>query len=137
MKGQQDGLNRLTVEEFLENVANPIKRDPRAAKLARRRLQRDLEIRLHEELLETMSPHEAKVLAARKAKETMSTLAALHNPDLIAGGKDVITDFGDRQVNSTIGPQWKSKVDSLKRAAENAQSFGRKPIFLNVKLHKC
>ncbi|MND51496.1 hypothetical protein D3C76_474580 [compost metagenome] len=137
LKGQQDGLNRLTVEEFLENVANPIKRDPRAAKLARRRLQRDLEIRLHEELLETMSPHEAKVLAARKAKETMSTLAALHNPDLIAGGKDVITDFGDRQVNSTIGPQWKSKVDSLKRAAENAQSFGRKPIFLNVKLHKC
>ena len=27
LKGQQDGLNRLTVEEFLENVANPVKRD--------------------------------------------------------------------------------------------------------------
>ncbi|MGB5958532.1 DUF6861 domain-containing protein, partial [Pseudomonas sp.] len=137
LKGQQDGLNRLTVEEFLENAANPIKRDPRAAKLARRRLQRDLEIRLHEELLETMSPHEAKVLAVRKAKETMSTLAALHNPDLIAGGKDVISDFGDRQVNSTIGPQWKSKVESLKRAVESAPKSDGKPTLLNVKLHKC
>lgn len=137
LKGQQDGLNRLTVEEFLENVANPIKRNPAQAKLARKRFFRDLELRIREELLETMSSREAKTIAAKRAKETMSTLAALHNPDLIAGGNDVISDFGDRQVNSSIGPQWKSKVENLKSAVEHAPKSGEKPTYLNVKLHKC
>lgn len=137
LKGQQDGLNRLTVEEFLANVANPVKRNPAQAKQARKRLLRDLELRNREELLEIMSPREAKIIAAQRAKETMSTLAALHNPDLIAGGKDVISDFGDKQVNSTIGPQWRSKVEKLKRAVENAPKTVGKPTFLNVKLHKC
>ncbi|GEM_PF-3260414 len=40
---------------------------------------------------------------------------ALHNADLIAGGKNAIADFGDHKVNSTDGPQWKSKVQNLKK----------------------
>ncbi|WDY56099.1 DUF6861 domain-containing protein [Pseudomonas sp. PSKL.D1] len=137
LKGQQEGLNRLTVEEFLENVANPIKRDPQEAKRARKQLQHDLVNRAYEELLETMTPSKARLIAEARARQTMSTLAALHNPDLFAGGKDVIADFGDRRVNASIGPQWRSKIESLKRAAERAPKSNGVPTLMNVKLHKC
>ncbi|KAF4557211.1 DUF6861 domain-containing protein, partial [Pseudomonas sp. CES] len=137
LKGQQDGLNRLTVEEFLENIANPAKRDPRIAKIARKELYDKLQERIQRDLMKTMSAIEARKLSVKQAKETMSSLAALHNPDLIAGGRDTISDFGDRQVNSSIGPQWKSRVDGLKAAAEKASRSGVGSGLLNVKLHKC
>jgi len=84
-----------------------------------------------------MSPEGAKKLSIEQAKETMASLAALHNPDLIAGGRDTISDFGDRQVNSTIGPQWKGKIQELKSAAQRASTSGGTSAFLNVRLHKC
>ncbi len=137
LKGQQDGLNRLTVEEFLENVANPVKRDPAVARAARRDLQDRLEKRINKELLAEMSPAEATRLSTIKAKETMATLAALHNPDLSAGGRDMISDFGDRQVNSSIGAQWRNRLASIKEAAEKSPKFGTHLTYMNVRLHKC
>ncbi|EMR44966.1 DUF6861 domain-containing protein [Pseudomonas putida] len=137
LKGQQDGLNRLTVEEFLENVANPVKRDPAVARAARRDLQDRLEKRINKELLAEMSPAEATRLSTIKAKETMATLAALHNPDLSAGGRDMISDFGDRQVNSSIGAQWRNRLASIKEAAEKSPKFGTHSTYMNVRLHKC
>ncbi|MGF6394800.1 hypothetical protein QFZ86_003734 [Pseudomonas plecoglossicida] len=130
-------MNRLTVEEFLENVANPVKRDPKLAKMARRDLYIKLRNRIQEDLSKTRGPVEARKLAEMQAKETMSTLAALHNPDLSAGGRDAISDFGDRQVNSSIGPQWKSRISGLRRAAEEMAGAGGGSGNLNVKLHKC
>ena len=137
LKGQQDGLNRLTVKEFLENVANPVKRAPNVARKARRELEKDLTERLQEELSDLMSPAEARKEAIKQAKETMATLAALHNPDLSAGGKDAISDFGDRQVNSTIGPQWKSKIEGMKNAATQIPIADTHKVLMNVKLKKC
>ena len=137
LKGQQDGLNRLTVEEFLENVVNPKERDPKIARNARRKLYDDLRKRAYSELSRDMNPVEAKKLSAKQARETMSSLAALHNPDLIAGGRDVISDFGDRQVNSTIGPQWKSRLGELMQSVEKQSKEGNVSGFLNVRLHKC
>ncbi|NWC83556.1 hypothetical protein HX798_25180 [Pseudomonas putida] len=137
LKGQQDGLNRLTVEEFLENIANPAKRDPNIARKARKKLYDDLRKRAYRDLAEQMSPIEAKKLSTKQAKETMSSLAALHNPDLIAGGKDLISDFGDRQVNSSIGPQWKSKIGVLVQSVKQQSKAGGASSFLNIKLHKC
>ena len=137
LKGQQEGLNRLTVEEFLENVANPVKRNPILARKARKQMQDKLEQRILDDLPDEMSLFEAQRMAARLAKETMATLAALHNPDLTAGGKDAIDDFGDRQVNSTIGPQWKSKIKSMQTAAEQTLKSGSGASLMNIKLHKC
>lgn len=137
LKGQQDGLNRLTVEEFLANVANPVKRNPIVARKARKQMQDKLEQRILDDLLDKMSPLEAQKAAARLAKETMATLAALHNPDLTAGGKDAIADFGDKHVNSTIGPQWKNKIKGMQQAAEKALKSGGNASFMNIKLHKC
>ena len=36
LKGQEYGLNRLTVDEYLENIANPVKRSQKAARQARK-----------------------------------------------------------------------------------------------------
>ena len=137
LKGQQDGLNRLTVEEFLENVANPAKRDPNIARKARKKLYDDLRKRAYQDLAKHMDPIEARKLSTQQAKETMSSLAALHNPDLIAGGKDVIADFGDKQVNSSIGPQWKNRVEKLVQSVEQQSKRGGASSLLNIKLHKC
>lgn len=84
-----------------------------------------------------MGPGDAKMAAVREAKKIMSTLAGLHNPDLIAGGKDIIGSFGDRQVNSSIGPQWRNKIQALKKAAEQVATSKRQSILINVYLHIC
>jgi hypothetical protein len=137
LKGQEDGLNRLTVDEYLENIANPVKRDKAAARKARDILKRKLQTRFQREFSKEMDPYDAETAAIDKARKTMSTLAGLHNPDLTAGGKDIIADFGDRQVNSSIGPQWRSRIESLKSAAENVPDSMRESTFINVNLHKC
>ncbi|WP_268796360.1 DUF6861 domain-containing protein [Pseudomonas huanghezhanensis] len=137
LKGQEDGLNRLTVDEYLENIANPIKRSQTAARQARIDLRDTLQERLQKEYLKTMSAKTARAESVKKATETMSNLAGLHNPDLSAGGKDIIGDFGDRQVNSSIGPQWRPKIANLKKAAERVPATLRGDTYLNVKLHKC
>ncbi|MFJ4430185.1 DUF6861 domain-containing protein [Pseudomonas sp. NPDC089395] len=135
--GQEKGMNRLTVDEFLKNIADPVLRNPANAKQARRDQEDAFINRFLEELLEDYDFIEAEDIAIKKAKSEMSTIAALHNPDLVAGGKDAITDFGDRQVNSTIGPQWKSKIHNLAIAAESVPESMRSTTFMNVKLHKC
>jgi hypothetical protein len=137
LQGQEDGLNRLTVDEYLENIANPVKRSPKAARQARKDLQDTLQARFQEDFSQSMDELDAEVAAIKKAKETMSNLAGLHNPDLRAGGKDIIADFGDRQVNSSIGPQWRPKIANLKAAAESVPRSMRESTFINVKLHKC
>jgi hypothetical protein len=50
----------------------------------------------------TISPTKARALATKRVQETLSPLAALDKPDLSAGGRDIMTDFGDRQVDSSI-----------------------------------
>ncbi|RMU73432.1 hypothetical protein ALP24_01284 [Pseudomonas syringae pv. aptata] len=137
LKGQEDGLNRLTVEEYLKNIASPVKRGATAAKNARKDLKATLQERFQRQFQKEMSPLDAEEAAMKEAEITMSSLAGLHNPDLAAGGKDIIADFGDRQVNSSIGPQWRPKIQNLKSAAEKVPDSLRDSTFLNVKLHKC
>ncbi|WP_085675893.1 MULTISPECIES: DUF6861 domain-containing protein [unclassified Pseudomonas] len=137
LNGQEDGLNWMTVEEFLESVTSPNKRNPGIAQKARVNYEDDIRISIAQELRKTLDPLDAELVAIEKAKNRMSVLAALHNPDLIAGGKDKISDFGDRQVNSVIGPQWKTKLPNLKRAAEMVPAELRSTTRMNTKLHKC
>ncbi|KWC84734.1 hypothetical protein WL57_18675 [Burkholderia cepacia] len=67
----------------------------------------------------------------------MKTLAALHNPDMIAGGKDVVTMMGDRGVNSSIGSQRKDRVAELDEAAKNVPEAERGGTKMNAKLKRC
>ena len=75
--------------------------------------------------------------ATRLAKSKMATLAALHNPDMIAGGKDVVTAMGDKGVNSSIGSQWKTRVSALDAAAKEVPPSARSTTKMNTNLRRC
>jgi len=137
LQGQEDGLNRLTVGEYLENIASPVSRNSATAQKARKALKLSMHARFQKQFQKEMSPLDAEMAASRETARIMSNLAGLHNPDLRAGGKDIIADFGDRQVNSSIGPQWVSKITRLKLAAEKIPESVRGVTFINVKLHRC
>lgn len=137
LEGQQAGLNQLTVEEYLRNIANPVKRSSSAAKEARAVFSRRLKQRFQQEFSKEMDPGQAEVAATEKAKEIMSNLAGLHNPDLSAGGNDIIGGFGDRRINSSIGAQWRTKIQEIKKAAEAVPEKMRASTLMNVQLSKC
>ena len=67
----------------------------------------------------------------------MKTLAALHNPDMVAAGQDIITGFGDKGINSSIGTQWKDRVGDLDAAACKAQKEGNGNKKMNAELKRC
>lgn len=140
--GQEKGLNDLTVDEYLRGReafrAGDKVRDPGVAKQARMQLNDRLEGDLLNELLTQGMPFDqASSEAERLANDKMRTLAALHNPDLFVGGKDVISDFGDRGVNSSIGSQWRWRVDSLDQAVMRVNAADRDTIKINAKLERC
>ncbi|HEX8589918.1 DUF6861 domain-containing protein [Pseudomonas sp.] len=140
--GQEKGLNDLTVDEYLRGreafKAGDKVRDPRVGKQARMQLSDRLIDDLMNELrAQGMPLEQASSEAERLAKEKMRTLAALHNPDLFAGGKDVISDFGDRGVNSSIGAQWRGRIDRLDQAVMSVSAANRHTIKVNATLIRC
>jgi len=141
LQGQQEGLNNLTVQEYLDGRAKftDIGRGNGAAqKQARKEYAKELEEKFEDQLLEKdLSLREAEALAKSMAKEQMSTLAALHNPDMIAGGKDQIDDFGDLGVNSSIGRQWRDRVSKLDDAANAVPESERPVTTMNAALRRC
>jgi hypothetical protein len=140
--GQERGLNEMTVQEYLDGrrafTEGDAVRDPAVARRARdlheEKLQQDLVDRFRGE---GASPKEAARLAAEEAGKQMKTLAALHNPDMVSAGKDAIAGFGDRNVNSRIGAQWKSRVGDLDDAARRVPAADRHGAKMNAKLTRC
>ncbi|MCR8718687.1 polymorphic toxin type 15 domain-containing protein [Pseudomonas syringae] len=142
LAGQEKGLNNLTVEEYLGGrkafTDGVVVRDQRLARDARERFSSKIEAEFRESLMaDNIGAEQAKILAKEMADSKMSTLAALHNPDLFAGGKNVISDFGDRGINSSIGPQWKSRIAELDAAAKNVSEADRGIVNINAKLKRC
>lgn len=147
LAGQQTGLNSMTVQEYLDG--RKAFGDAKAAGLNPRgsgqpavdarsefedKLKRDLQDRYLED---GMSPGAAKNKAAADASSEMATLAALHSPDIVAGGKNVIDGMGDRSVNSSIGSQWRGRVSDLDKAAQGVPASERATTRMNAKLERC
>lgn len=150
LAGQEKGINDMTAQEYLDGRKafedpNINSRDSKIAKDARDTYQKKLTTDLNRQFrAQGYSAQESKRLAQSAAKDQMSTLAALHNPDLVAGGKDIISDFGDTDVNSTIGRQWKggkksapTRVDQLDAAAKAVPESERATTRMNGKLERC
>lgn len=141
--GQESGLNAMSVDEYLKGrkaFEDGISvRDPTIARQARAKYERDMRDEIMGQLRDGgMGAKEAKAAAKKRASEVMSTLAALHNPDMVAAGKDVISDFGDRNINSRLGAQWTkgNRLVELDRAA-NAIAKSMRNSKMNVKLERC
>ncbi len=140
--GQERGLNDMTVDEYLKGreafTRGDAVRDSSVARQARDDYQAKLAKDLADELQnEGLTPTNAKAKAGEMAAAKMKTLAALHNPDMIAAGKDVIADMGDRNVNSRIGAQWKGRVGALDEAAQRIPATERGATKMNAKLERC
>ncbi|MGN8258695.1 polymorphic toxin type 15 domain-containing protein [Pseudomonas sp. SMSB3] len=71
----------------------------------------------------------------------MKKLAALHEPDMIAGGwaKPDPTGLGDKRINSAIGGSWghRGRLETIERAAEKALQRGEGMDMMNVELTIC
>ena len=139
---QEKGLNDLTVKEYLEGRQKyqEIGRKGTGAAQAQARaaynaeLQSDFKKQLNRQ---GITGEAAQQQATQMASERMSTLAALHNPDMIAGGKDVVSTMGDKGVNSSIGSQWKGRVGELDKAAMEVPEHERATTKMNAKLKRC
>jgi hypothetical protein len=67
-------------------------------------------------------------------EKEMAKLAALHEPDLVAGGKFTIAKLGNRFINSSIGSQWRTKVKDLDDAVKAYSAADLPKYRINVKL---
>lgn len=139
---QEKGLNNLSVQEYLEGRARYQEMGRAgtgaAQEQARAAYSRELSAKFEKALnKQGIFGEVAQQQAAAMAEERMGTLAALHNPDMIAGGKDVVTMMGDRGVNSSIGAQWKDRVTDLDTAAKGVPESERGSTKMNAKLKRC
>jgi hypothetical protein len=152
LMGQEGGINDMTVEEYLKRreafKSGETVRDSSVAQQARKDYEKEISDKFAEQLSDKgLSRNEAKKQAADMAAQKMKTLNALHNPDLVAAGKDVIADFGDASINKSIGAQWKSNVNGeyektsriseLDKAARSIPEADRAKVKMNAKLERC
>ncbi|WP_426344642.1 DUF6861 domain-containing protein [Pseudoduganella sp. R-32] len=142
LAGQEAGLNAMTVEEYMEGrkafTAKDAIRDPKVAKQAREGYERRIVEALTIQFRKIgLSVGDAETKAMQEAATRMKALAALHNPDMVVAGRDVISDFGDRNINSRIGSQWRSRVGTLDDAAKEVPISQRTVAKMNVKLERC
>ncbi|WP_426342227.1 DUF6861 domain-containing protein [Pseudoduganella sp. S-14] len=142
LAGQEAGLNEMTVDEYVKGrtafTEGNAKRDANLARAARDLYQSELTATLMEQFENAgMSPRSAETKAQAEAEKKMKALAALHNPDMVAAGRDAISDFGDRNINSRIGAQWRSRVGELDKAASSVPESQRARVKMNAKLERC
>ena len=105
---QQNGLNKMTVEEYQKNRAayEANGRAPDSSSYQQAARQEAISNRMTENIKNGMSYEEASAEAANWAEGQ----AALHTPDQIAGGNaNSISGLGNKKINSSIGSQWKAK----------------------------
>ena len=109
---QEAGMNKLTVDEYLKNRERYIA-EGRAIEgnMAQQAARKEALANKVDELLDSgMYFQEAE----KQAKKWLDSQAALHNPDQIAGGNPLnIGGMGDKKINSSIGSQWKYRIDEV------------------------
>ncbi|MBX9958244.1 transposase [Peribacillus simplex] len=137
LKDQEKGLNGLTIDEYLKNRERYIE-EGRA--LEGNAAQKAARVKAYldkvDELRETgLSRKESE----KQATVWINEQAALHNPDQIAGGNPLdIGGMGDKRVNSSLGSQWRYRIDvideQIKSIAASMTEVDKKSIYLNVKL---
>jgi hypothetical protein len=147
MKAQEDGLNKLTVEEYIANRDRYLRegRSKDADRAQAEYRERALEKKVNELLEE--DPDISLDDATTKAKKWLDTQAVLHDPDQVTGGNPTnIGGLGDKRVNSSIGSQWSkreagstlTRAESIDKAVRDA-SRGMTPeemskTYLNISI---
>jgi hypothetical protein len=98
LQGQAAGLNALSVSEWQANRQRYI--DQGRGSAASQEAAREF---VRQELV-------AQGKTPAEIEAQLERLAALHEPDLVAGGRISVAKLGSRYINSSIGSQWRSNV---------------------------
>ncbi len=147
LKRQEQAINKLTAIEYkaARDAFAAVNRNP-AADVAQAAFRADATETITASIRDSlrkagMEALAAKTEAAARAKEVMSKLAALHDPDMVAGGwmHPNPTGMGRADVNSSIGGSWNQndRVFGMDREANSAIESGRGDQKMNVKLEPC
>lgn len=154
LKRQEDAINNMTAKEFANARAtfNETKqrtggsgRNPLADKAQsdyRRSRAKEIESSIYESKRNRkIEPGIAKAEAKAESKSIMEELAALHEPDMVAGGwySPTPSGLGDKGVNSAIGGSWghKERIGTIENAAERAIKRGDGKDMMNIELTIC
>ncbi|WP_336047166.1 polymorphic toxin type 15 domain-containing protein, partial [Solibacillus ferritrahens] len=137
LKAQEEGMNELTVDEYLKNREKYIAEG--RAKEGNVAQQTAREEALSDKITEFMDKGKSFDEAEKEAGKWLKTQAALHNPDQVAGGRpEIIGGMGDKRVKFSIGSQWKSRIKIVDKQIEekvkNMTLEQLKNTYLNVKL---
>jgi hypothetical protein len=145
LKNQEDGINKMSPDDLIEGIDNyKGMRDPKKSKEIREAYKDKIkEIREDELKNSGFSRTKIKKLSEEYAENAAKQVAALHNPDGIAGGKDAFKvenldkHIGDKGVNSSLGSQWakEDRTKALRAQAVEAKANGDKKM--NTKLKRC
>ena len=139
---QQNGLNDLTVDEYRagRDAYNDLGRDGISNGKAQSDARAALKSRIVDSIADTLdgrgiSPSQAEAMANARAEEVMKKLAALHDPDMIAGGRDAIGRVGDAGVNSSIGGSWGDHTNPNSRIAKIDAAANNRSLDPNAKMN--
>ncbi|WP_340617117.1 polymorphic toxin type 15 domain-containing protein [Xenorhabdus entomophaga] len=146
LRRQQDAINSMSPEEF-KIARDSYKKNKRNSQAAgaqenfRVSLENDISDNVSRNLVRKgMSPQKADEIAKEKAKNALQGLAALHEPDMVAGGYGQYAPkkMGDSGINSAIGGSWKGgRIKSLDNAAKEAVDSGLGDAKMNIQLELC
>jgi hypothetical protein len=147
LKRQEDAINSLTATKYKEarELFGRMNRNPAAdaaQAASRKKFGLDLQTSIKESLQRAgMGAAQAKREAAKRAEDVMNRLAALHEPDMVAGGwmHPEPTGMGRADVNASIGASWNQndRVSGMDREADKAIKSDRGEQSMNVKLEPC
>nr|WP_306310577.1 polymorphic toxin type 15 domain-containing protein [Xenorhabdus aichiensis] len=146
LRRQQDAINNMSPEEFkiARDAYKKNKRNSLAGKAQedfRDSAKGEIKINIfNSQIKKGTSVKEAKIISQNKADEIFDGLAALHEPDMVAGGYGQYAPkkMGDTGINSAIGGSWRGKrIKSLDNAAKEAIDSGLGDAKMNVQLELC
>ena len=110
LKMQEDGINKLTVFEWLTNRRTLREKGRLSSQTAQNDARDAYKRRKMFDYMLLSAENFKYDEITKKVEDELSSLAALHNPDQIAGGNfDDVTAMGDKRINSSIGSQWGTK----------------------------
>lgn len=134
---QQKGMNKLTVQEYLDNRQKYIEQGRAIESNAAQQAAR--EKAFVDKVDELQDAGLSLKEAEEQAQKCLDTQAALHNPDQVAGGyASNVSGVGDKCVNFSIGSQWRYRIDDvdaqIQKMAESMSEAERNSTYLNINM---
>jgi len=130
LKGHETGLNAISVVDWEKNRLEYDK-SGRGTAVPQEEVR---ELYRKQLRAQKKQPNQTAAELDSLVEAEMERLAALHEPDLVAGGFNVISKLGSRYVNSSIGSQWRTKVLLIKAVVDKIPKGEKPQRRINVKL---